>query len=261
MAEYLAPGVYVEEYESAPQSIPGVSTSIDDAAAQSLVENFERIVGQADWTQFNRSDPGVTLIELFAWLAEGLVYRSDSVSDPRHEALRRVIARLSALPSAPCGPVVRQRFFTGRLIDAATLDAEQAYEREKLRRHTRAMHGFGIVRGLDVHIDASGDEPQVTVAPGYAIDRRGDEIAICERVMLRLPANASEAFISLRGWERACDPAPGPNGPEATRVEEASIVAISASVPTMAIALARLVRETNDWSIDANFIAPTAGST
>jgi len=264
MTEYLAPGVYVEEYDSASKPIPGVSASIDGAIARSLVESFEHIVALAPpgWDQFNRSDPGITLIELFAWLAEDLVYRAGGVSDARRDALRRVLARLSTPPCAPaCDPLVRPRFFAGRLLDAATLEAEQDYQREKLRRHNRALHGFGIVSGLDVHIDANGATPRVTVAPGYAIDCCGEEIELCERVMLQLPLDADEAFVSLRRWERASDPVPGPNGPEATRIEEACIVAISPRVPGMALALARMVHQPGGWSIDANFAAPTAGST
>ncbi|HLT26513.1 MAG TPA: hypothetical protein VK047_07430 [Zeimonas sp.] len=46
---------------------------------------------------------------------------------------------------------------------------------------------------------------------------------------------------------------PGPNGPEATRIEEASILAVSMHVPTAAIALAHLVRESGAWTIDASF--------
>jgi hypothetical protein len=30
-----------------------------------------------EWLDFNRSDPGVTLIELFAFLGENLLYRQD----------------------------------------------------------------------------------------------------------------------------------------------------------------------------------------
>src|SRR4030095_1283749 len=103
MPEYRAPGVYIEEYDSAPKTIPGVSTSIDDATMRSLVESFERIVAvaQPDWTGSNRSDPGVTLIEMFAWLAEGIAYRADGVSDARRGALLRALATLSTLPCAP----------------------------------------------------------------------------------------------------------------------------------------------------------------
>jgi len=198
MPEYVAPGVYVEEYGSTPKTIPGVSTSIDDAT----------------------------------------------------------------LPCVPaCGPLARPNFFTGRLLDAAALAAEQNYQREMHRRHNRALHGYGVVSGLDVHIDASGSESQIAVAPGYAIDPCGNEIALCESIKLRLPADLDEAFISLRQWERACDPASGPDGPRPAFIEDACIVAIAAHVPATAITLARVANEASGWSIDANFVVPRARST
>ena len=263
MPEYLAPGVYVEEYDAALKTIPGVSTSIDDATAQALIASFERIFAatQPDWTGYIDTDPGVTLIELFAWLAESLAYRANGATNARRDALQRVLASLLRSPCMPArGPLVRPRFFAGQLLDAATLQAEQEYQRENLRRHNRALHGFGVVSGLGVHIDANGNEPRVTVAPGSAIDHCGEEIALDERATLRLPVDVDEAFVSLRRWERARDPVPGPNGPEASRIEEASIVAISACVATTAIALARMVRGPGGWSIDVNFPIPHAGS-
>ena len=129
------------------------------------------------------------------------------------------------------------------------------------RRHNRALHGYGVVSGLDVDIDASGGEPGIAVAPGYAIDPCGNEIALCESVKLRLPADHHEAFISLRHWERGRDPAPGPDEPSPTFIEDACIVAIAANVPATAIALARAVHEASGWSIDARFVVPRARST
>ena len=63
MPEYLAPGVYVEEYDANPQPIPGVSTSIDGATARSLIDRFKDLV-PPDWTGYNESDPGITLVKL-----------------------------------------------------------------------------------------------------------------------------------------------------------------------------------------------------
>src|SRR4029434_8496019 len=122
MPEYRAPGVYIEEYDSTPKTIPGVPTSIDDATMRSLVESFERVVAvaQPDWTGSTRSDPGVTLIEMFTWLAEGIAYRADGVSDDRRGALLRALATLSTLSCAPaCAPVARPSFFSGRRVDDA----------------------------------------------------------------------------------------------------------------------------------------------
>ena len=51
---------------------------------------WEEIVAQAraliptyapSWTDHNLSDPGITLIELFAWLVEGLIFRLNRVPD------------------------------------------------------------------------------------------------------------------------------------------------------------------------------------
>ena len=111
MPEYLAPGVYVEEYEANPQPIPGVSTSIDDATARALIDRFKDLV-PPDWTGYNASDPGITLVKLFAWLAEALLYRTGGATDARREAAVREL-----LPLLGCGPPKRPRYFEGQIID------------------------------------------------------------------------------------------------------------------------------------------------
>src|SRR5262245_39517142 len=190
MPEYLAPGGYLEEYDADPQPIPGVSTSIDDATARGLIERFEDLL-PPDWTGFNESDPGVTLVNLFAFLTENLLYQANAITDPRRQAaLREIPLALS------CGPLVRPRYFEGQLLDASTLEAEQNYHRNTLRRHNLALHGFGVVGGLGVHVEEGSNGPCVVVDPGYAIDPRGEELAISRRVVLCLPTAASEAFVS-----------------------------------------------------------------
>jgi hypothetical protein len=37
-------------------------------------------VSRPRWTDFNRSDPGITLLQLFAFLAEGLTYRRNRLA-------------------------------------------------------------------------------------------------------------------------------------------------------------------------------------
>ena len=72
--EYLAPGVFVEEIDAAPKPIEGVSTS----TATFTGVYAHRIAVPAltpGWSNFNPSDPGVTLVQLFAFLAESLLYR------------------------------------------------------------------------------------------------------------------------------------------------------------------------------------------
>src|SRR3954447_19384092 len=52
---------------------------------QALVDEAKRLVQQKcpEWTDHNVSDPGVTMIELFAWMTDQVVYRLNRVPD-RH---------------------------------------------------------------------------------------------------------------------------------------------------------------------------------
>src|ERR1041384_1606155 len=78
-----------------PLQIP----SIDDRRYQDLVtEALARIpVHNPEWTNFNRSDPGVTLIELFAFLTESLLYRANQIP----ERNRRAFLSLLGVPLQP----------------------------------------------------------------------------------------------------------------------------------------------------------------
>ncbi len=62
-----------------PLQIP----KIDDRRYQDLLdEALNRIpVHNPEWTNFNRSDPGVTLIELFAFMTESLLYRANLIPE------------------------------------------------------------------------------------------------------------------------------------------------------------------------------------
>ena len=42
------------------------------------------------WTDYNAHDPGITLLELFAWLAEGSSYRLDNIPDESYRAFLRL---------------------------------------------------------------------------------------------------------------------------------------------------------------------------
>ena len=81
MAEYLYPGVYVVEVQGRVRPIEGVSTStadfLGDELLARLIEHAKR--HSPEWTHFNDQDPGVTLLNLSAWLAEMALYRMDRV--------------------------------------------------------------------------------------------------------------------------------------------------------------------------------------
>lgn len=57
--------------------------NLDDRRFQDLVDDAKRLVQQRcpEWSDHNVSDPGVTLIELFAWMTDQLIYRVNRIPD------------------------------------------------------------------------------------------------------------------------------------------------------------------------------------
>jgi hypothetical protein len=78
-----------------PLTIP----TLDDRRYQDLLdEALARIpIHTPEWTNFNQSDPGVTLIQVFAFLTENLLYRSNQIP----ERNRRKFLSLLGIPLKP----------------------------------------------------------------------------------------------------------------------------------------------------------------
>ncbi|MBC8064151.1 MAG: putative baseplate assembly protein [Chlorobia bacterium] len=62
------------------------SPNLDDRSFQSLVDDAKRMIGLRcpEWTDHNVSDPGVTLIELFSYLSETMLFRLNQVPEKNH---------------------------------------------------------------------------------------------------------------------------------------------------------------------------------
>jgi hypothetical protein len=267
MPEYLYPGVYVEAYDLRPKPIPGVETLAQDAAFRRFIAEILEVVrhAQPDWTDRNTSDPGITLLELVAWLSEIAHDHADSIPEQGRRAALRAIDVLATL-STPCGQdeavLARPRFFTGQLLSEADLELEQDYHREKLRRHNRALHGVGIVCGLGVSVEATTDAPngRLKVESGYAIDPCGNELALGRGAVLALPQDGDRLFVLVRHWDRPCTPVPSPDGESIpSRIEEVCVVALLDTVVEPAIALAQLLVSEGQWVVDPAFVPPRAG--
>ncbi len=78
------------------------SPSIDDRRFKDLVrETLDRVpVHTPEWTHLGESDPGVTLVELFAFLSESVLYRANRVP----EAARAKFLNLLGLKLSPSAP-------------------------------------------------------------------------------------------------------------------------------------------------------------
>ena len=206
-----------------------------------------------DWTKQTDSDPGVTIVELFAFLTESLLYRPDR--SPRARArLREIVEQLDRAHASRCpdGTLIRNRYYTGKLLSAADFEEEQQYLRTKHRRHNRLLHGVGIVSGLGVSVETrpAGERPAVAVSPGLAISQDGEELVLCERATSDVFPGTEVCYVTLRLVER---PTNVDAGGEASRIEESAEIAVVEDVAPGLLAIARLRRDGDTWQPDASF--------
>ncbi|HKP29397.1 MAG TPA: hypothetical protein VJU15_08330 [Gemmatimonadales bacterium] len=75
----------------------------------------------------------------------------------------------------------RTRYYPRQLVNAEDLTQDQRYVRDKMRRHNRLLHGWGVVCGACVRLNRQ-NPCEVVVDPGYILGPRGDEIFIPEPV-------------------------------------------------------------------------------
>src|SRR3954470_1916167 len=63
--------------------MPLPTPALDDRTFQDIVDEAKRMIPRycPEWTNHNVSDPGVALIELFAWMSEMVLYRVNQVPD------------------------------------------------------------------------------------------------------------------------------------------------------------------------------------
>jgi hypothetical protein len=115
--------------------MPLTLPKLDDRTYADLIAEAQALIPSLypEWTDHNPSDPGITLIELLAWLSEMLLYRADQVPD-RH---RLVFLRLlngpepgaSLIAAADVDAAVRSQLLDLLYKPAgATIEQERAFE-------------------------------------------------------------------------------------------------------------------------------------
>jgi uncharacterized phage protein gp47/JayE len=81
--------------------------NLDDRSFDDIVEEAIRLIPQycPEWTNYNPSDPGITLIELFAWMTEMILYRLNKVPDKVYVTLLDLIG-IKLRPPQPASTMV-----------------------------------------------------------------------------------------------------------------------------------------------------------
>lgn len=111
------------------------SPNLDDRTFQNIVDDVKRQIGRRcpEWTDHNVSDPGVTLIELFAWMTEMMLYRLNQVPEKNYIKFLEMLG-VTLEPPAPAQTDLRFRL--SRPIEDE--DGEESFERTLKARETVA---------------------------------------------------------------------------------------------------------------------------
>ena len=80
---------------------------LDDRSFQDLVDEAKKKIPLycPEWTDHNVSDPGITLIELFAWMVDMLLYRLNQVPHKHHVKLLELMGITLEPPRAATAPL------------------------------------------------------------------------------------------------------------------------------------------------------------
>jgi hypothetical protein len=166
----------------------------------------------------------------------------------------------------------RPRFFSSKLLRTEDLALEQQYFREKLRRHNRSLHGFGIVSGLKVTTDSG----KIAVDAGMALDCQGNEVVIGTAQMVSAPAssdNGRTAYVNIRYTEDSSEPVATQGVAQDSMIKESfEIVVVQENTnrghkhlrarwlacgEPHALTIAKLKHSAQGWRVDRRYRPPT----
>ncbi|MFI0218843.1 baseplate J/gp47 family protein [Streptomyces lydicus] len=98
--------------------------NLDDRRWEDLVAEAKELIGPyaPQWTDRGPSDPGIALIELFAWLVEGLIYRLNQVPEKNYVAFLNLLG-ITRLPATPAHTLLTFTAQTGQTGQTPTVPA------------------------------------------------------------------------------------------------------------------------------------------
>jgi len=167
--------------------------------------------------------------------------------------------------------LARPRFFFGKLFTAEDLAQEQQYVLDKLKRHNRSLHGFGLVSGLKVTTKSG----KIAVDPGLALDCQGNEIVIGTIQVISPPSaaeNRGPAYVNIRYAEEQVDPVTTGGDVNASTIKESFEIQIEkencnrghrhvrarwlACGALHSLTIAKLKPSSQGWRVDRSYRPP-----
>ena len=212
--------------------------NLDDRRFQDLVDDAKRMVQQRcpEWTDHNVSDPGVTLIETFAYITDTLLYRLNRIPDKLYLAFLELIG---VRPHPPTAATVDMTFWlsapqeedvvvrAGVQVSTVRTEHDDATVFETMRDlvipvrsmaavATQALDGEVVPRAVELREGRGFDAFATTPQPGDALLVALDEAAPGCAVSVRMDCevrgvgvNPDHAPLRWEAWTgtgwRRCD--------------------------------------------------------
>ncbi len=160
--------------------------NLDDRTYTDLVAEALHLIPTyaPDWTNYNPSDPGITLLEVFAYLTELLIYRLNQVTDENKIAFLKLINGPDWSLEKPLDEAIRDTVQTLRQSDRAITTAD--FEALAHQADTQVARARCLPR-----INLISDRPTTpTERPGYLsmLIVRGDGPLSSQQVLDKVTA-------------------------------------------------------------------------
>ena len=153
--------------------MPIDAPNLDDLTYAEIVERAKQLIPVycPEWTNFNDADPGMTLVQLFAWMTEMTIYRLNRVPDATYVHFLNFIGerRGAALPARTLvsfrkindktGPVV-----VPKLTEVATVQTEDVDEVRFITSRNVTVQGPRLDRILGLNVEGERDIDRTRLA-------------------------------------------------------------------------------------------------
>ncbi|HEY0806103.1 MAG TPA: putative baseplate assembly protein [Pseudonocardiaceae bacterium] len=182
--------------------------NLDDRRFQDLVDDAKRMVQQRcpEWTDHNVSDPGVTLIETFAFMVDQLLYRVNRIPDRLHIRFLDLIG-LRMLPATPATAEVTfwlstpalapLTIPTGTEVGTVRTESTESVVFSTAEPLTAVPCAVSRVRTRPADPDADGTDRTDQLELSSAFSAFSDQPAVDDQLLIGLTAPAPRCAVRL----------------------------------------------------------------
>ena len=178
--------------------------NLDDRRFQDLVNESKRMVQQKcpEWTDHNVHDPGVTLIELFAWMTEQVIFRLNRIPDRNYVKFLELIGVHLFPPTAARAPITF--WLSGAIPDTVRIPAGTTVA--TLRTETEDSINFTTAEALDIIPCSVQDAATIATGSGASPVWRRDALERGEgfACFSRVPVAGDALLVGLSDAVPGC---------------------------------------------------------